>query len=98
MSQSFVDDISCLVCETGILKKRTGQYGAFFSCSHFPRCDHKAKPCTQCESPMTRKRHSGFKVCLNDACKTLIPTCAKCNAEMVLRSSKNGGVLGMSQL
>ena len=94
VSQSFVDDINCLVCETGILKKRTGQYGAFFSCSHFPRCDHKEKSCTQCESPMTRKRHSGFKSCLNDACKTLIPTCAKCNAEMVLRSSKNGEFWG----
>jgi DNA helicase-4 len=94
VSQSFVDDINCLVCETGILKKRTGRYGSFYSCSHFPRCDHKEKPCTKCESPMTRKRHQGFKFCLNDSCKSLIPTCGKCNAEMVLRSSKNGEFWG----
>jgi DNA helicase-4 len=43
---------------------------------------------------MTRKRHQGFKLCLNDSCKSLIPTCGKCNAEMVLRSSKNGEFWG----
>jgi len=93
-SQSFIDDINCLVCETGILKKRSGRFGAFYSCSHFPRCEHKEKPCSKCESPMTRKRHSGFKFCLNDSCQSVIPTCDKCNAEMVLRSSKNGEFWG----
>jgi DNA helicase-4 len=94
VSQSCADDINCLVCETGILKKRTGRYGDFYSCSYFPRCDHKEKSCTKCESPMTRNRHQGFKLCLNDSCKSLIPTCGKCNAEMVLRSSKNGEFWG----
>ncbi|PHR85617.1 MAG: AAA family ATPase [Colwellia sp.] len=93
-SQSFIDDINCLVCETGVLKKRSSRFGAFYSCSHFPRCEHKEKPCIKCESPMTRKRHSGFKLCLNDSCQNLIPTCAKCNAEMVLRSSKKGEFWG----
>jgi DNA helicase-4 len=93
-SQSFIDDINCLVCDTGKLKKRTGKFGAFYSCSHFPRCEHKEKSCANCESPMTRKRHPGFKLCLNDACKSVIPTCEKCNAEMVLRSSKNGEFWG----
>lgn len=93
-SQNFIDEINCLVCETGILKKRTGKYGAFYSCSHFPRCEHKEKPCLSCESPMTRQRFTGFKLCLNNTCNTIIPTCEKCNAEMVLRSSKNGQFWG----
>jgi DNA helicase-4 len=93
-SQSFIDEINCLVCETGVLKKRTGRFGAFYACSHFPRCEHKEKPCVTCESPMTRSRHQGFKLCLNDACKSVIPTCEKCNAEMVLRSSKKGQFWG----
>jgi DNA helicase-4 len=83
-----------LVCETGRLKKRTSRFGAFYACSHFPRCDHKEKPCDKCESPMTRKRYPGFKVCLNDACKNLIPTCGQCSAEMVFRSGKNGKFWG----
>lgn len=93
-SQSCVGELTCFICETGILKKRTGRFGAFYSCSHFPRCEHKEKPCAKCESPMARKRYPGFKVCLNDACKNLIPTCGKCNAEMVLRSGKNGKFWG----
>ncbi|MDX2370565.1 MAG: UvrD-helicase domain-containing protein, partial [Colwellia sp.] len=93
-SQSFVNELKCLVCETGILKKRTGRFGAFYACSHFPRCEHKEQPCAKCDSPMTRKRYPGFKVCLNDSCKSLIPICVKCNAEMVLRTSKNGEFWG----
>jgi DNA helicase-4 len=94
VSQSFTDDLHCLVCETGTLKKRTGRFGAFYACSHFPRCEYKEKSCVQCESPMTRKRYLGFKFCLNESCKSLIPTCGKCNAEMVLRSSKRGEFWG----
>lgn len=94
VNQTYVDDINCLVCETGVLKKRTGNFAAFYSCSHFPRCDHKEKPCVKCESPMTRKRHLGFKYCINDICENVIPTCEKCNAEMVLRSGANGDFWG----
>jgi DNA helicase-4 len=43
---------------------------------------------------MTRQRFTGFKLCLNNTCNTIIPTCEKCNAEMVLRSSKNGQFWG----
>lgn len=94
ISQSTVNDQYCAVCETGILKKRTGRFGTFYACSHFPHCDYKEKPCAKCESPMTRKRYPDFKVCLNESCKNLIPTCEKCNAEMVLRSSKSGEFWG----
>ncbi|HCH69586.1 MAG TPA: AAA family ATPase, partial [Colwellia sp.] len=94
VSQSFVDKISCLVCETGILKKRTGRFGAFYACSHLPRCEHIQKPCAKCESPMTSKHYPGFKVCLNAACNSLIPTCGRCNADMVLRSSNKGEFWG----
>jgi len=93
-NQTYVNDINCLVCETGVLKKRTGNFASFYSCSHFPRCDHKEKPCVKCESPMTRKRYLGFKYCINDICENVIPTCEKCNAEMVLRSGANGEFWG----
>jgi DNA helicase-4 len=89
-TQSLVDDLHCLACETGLLKKRTGRFGTFYACSNSPRCEHKEKPCDKCDSPMTRKRYPGFKTCLNDLCKSLIPTCSLCDAEMVLRTSKKG--------
>ncbi|WP_246129215.1 UvrD-helicase domain-containing protein [Colwellia demingiae] len=93
-SQSLVDDLHCLACETGLLKKRTGRFGPFYACSHFPLCEYKEKPCVKCESPMTHKRYPGFKLCLNDSCKNLIPTCSQCNAEMVLRVSNKGEFWG----
>lgn len=93
-TQSLEDDLHCLACETGLLKKRTGRFGTFFACSNSPRCVHKEKPCAKCDSPMTRKRYPGFKVCLNESCKSLIPTCSLCDAEMVLRTNKKGEFWG----
>ena len=93
-SQAFTDEINCLVCQTGTLKKRSGKFGDFYACSHFPRCEHKESLCEKCSSPMTRQRFTGFKFCLNNRCNTLTPTCEKCNADMVLRAGKNGKFWG----
>jgi DNA helicase-4 len=94
ISQTRAPEINCVQCETGTLKKQTSSYGTFYACGHFPRCDHTEKSCSKCESPMTRKRYPGFKLCLNESCKSIIPICVKCNAEMVLRSSKKGQFWG----
>lgn len=92
--QVHADDISCMRCDTGVLKKQTSRYGAFYSCSLFPLCEHKEKPCEQCASPMTRKRYSGFKLCVNTNCNHIFPTCDKCDAEMVLRKGPKGEFWG----
>ncbi len=94
VNQAFVDKINCLVCETGTLKERTGRYGSFYSCSHFPLCDHKERGCSQCQSVMSKSKYPGFKSCLNPSCNNIIPLCQKCGAEMVLRKSKNGEFWG----
>jgi DNA helicase-4 len=92
--QVFADDISCMRCDTGVLKRQTSHFGVFYSCSLFPRCEHKEKPCHLCSSPMTRKRHSGFKLCINSDCNHIVPICEKCNAEMVLRKGPKGEFWG----
>lgn len=94
INQSITKELHCSACETGILNKQTSRFGSFYACSHFPRCEYKEKPCDKCGSAMTRERYSGFKACSNDDCKSLIPTCGICNAEMVLRSSKKGEFWG----
>lgn len=33
----------CPYCKTGTIVKRQGKYGAFFSCSSFPRCGFTEK-------------------------------------------------------
>lgn len=94
VNQAFVDKINCLICETGTLKLRVGQFGSFYSCSHFPLCSHKERGCRQCQSAMTRKQYPGFKSCLNPSCNEIFPLCEKCGAEMVLRNSKKGEFWG----
>ncbi|MEI8603754.1 topoisomerase DNA-binding C4 zinc finger domain-containing protein [Pseudoalteromonas sp. B160] len=76
------------------MKKHSGRFGPFYGCSLFPRCEHKEKSCEQCQSPMTRSRYTGFKLCINTACNHLVPTCDKCGAEMVLRNSAKGQFWG----
>ncbi|NMP16114.1 UvrD-helicase domain-containing protein [Thalassotalea sp. Y01] len=92
--QIFVQDINCMRCDTGTLKKRDGRFGAFYSCSMFPRCGHVEKPCSQCESPMTRTRYTGFKLCINNGCNHIVPVCEKCGAEMALRNGPKGEFWG----
>ncbi len=41
-AQSVVEKKSCPECG-GILVQRTGSYGAFYGCVHYPRCDGKVK-------------------------------------------------------
>lgn len=95
-SQPLINEANCPVCTTGILLKRSGRFGSFYACSNYPRCDHKEKPCVECESPMINSRFEGFKVCANNACQHLMPMCGKCNGEMVLRTSQKSKFWGCS--
>lgn len=92
--QKIFEDISCVRCTTGTLKPRVGSFKSFFSCSHFPLCDHKEEGCELCGSPMTRKRFTGFKVCLNDSCSHTAPICSVCGGDMKLRKGPYGEFWG----
>jgi DNA helicase-4 len=83
--QQIFEDINCVRCTTGTLKPRTGNFKSFYSCSHFPLCDHKEEGCELCASPMTRKRYVGFKVCLNETCGHTVPVCSICGGDMKLK-------------
>lgn len=92
--QKLFEQIKCVRCTTGILKPRTGNFKSFYSCSHFPLCDHKEEGCDQCGSAMTRKRFIGFKVCLNEECGHTKPLCSICGGDMVLRQGARGAFWG----
>ncbi|MGL6124562.1 MAG: UvrD-helicase domain-containing protein, partial [Shewanella sp.] len=92
--QQIFEDISCVRCTTGTLKLRVGKVKSFFSCSHFPLCDHKEEGCERCGSPMTRKRFTGFKVCLNEVCGHIAPLCRLCGGDMLLKEGPYGSFWG----
>ena len=88
--QRLFEDIKCVRCSTGTLKPRTGKFKSFYSCSHFPLCDHKEEGCELCASPMTRTRFAGFKVCLNENCGHIAPLCSLCGGDMLLKDGRFG--------
>ncbi|QQX79775.1 UvrD-helicase domain-containing protein [Shewanella sp. KX20019] len=92
--QKLFGEIKCVRCTTGTLKPRKGKFSSFYSCSHFPLCDHKEEGCERCASPMTRQRFIGFKVCLNDSCGHTTPLCNVCGGDMVLRKGVRGEFWG----
>ncbi|WP_376707891.1 UvrD-helicase domain-containing protein [Parashewanella spongiae] len=94
--QKLFEQINCQQCTTGTLQPRTSKFGQFYSCSHYPLCDHKEKGCPRCSGPMTRKRYKGFKACINSHCGYIAPLCSKCGGDMVLRKSGNKEFWGCS--
>jgi DNA helicase-4 len=92
--QRVFADIHCAVCETGTLKPRSGKFGAFYACSHFPLCDNTEKGCERCHNPTTGDRIAGFKVCLDDACGHIAPVCSQCGGDMALRQGARGPFWG----
>ncbi|MGI2024419.1 UvrD-helicase domain-containing protein [Shewanella glacialipiscicola] len=94
--QKIFEEIKCVSCITGTLKPRVGNFKSFYSCSHFPLCDHKEEGCELCGNPMTRKRFTGFKVCLNDDCGHISPICSVCGGDMKLKKGPYGEFWGCS--
>lgn len=91
-SQQLFHLLKCVKCKTGTLVTRQSQYGKFFGCNKFPLCSHKERGCTKCGNPMTRVDR--FKVCINPECRSWVPICPKCGAEMTLRKGKYGDFWG----
>ncbi len=92
--QRLFADINCASCETGTLNEKSGKFGAFYGCTHFPLCTHTESGCVRCQSPMTRTRYIGFKVCLDASCGHSVPLCPECNGDMQLRQSARGAFWG----
>jgi len=84
--------VRCPNCESGYLVPRVGPYGAFFGCSHFPRCSHIDKPCPLCGGMMQKQGRQ--KVCTN--CGGVVPICPECGGSMVERSGPNSRFWGCS--
>ncbi|MFC1688279.1 UvrD-helicase domain-containing protein [Pseudomonadota bacterium] len=90
--QLLYQQINCVICEIGSMVQRTGPYGQFYGCSHFPRCEHKENGCNCCGSLM--KRSDRYKICTNKDCDGWTPVCPICGAEMVLRNGPYGEFWG----
>lgn len=92
LTQQLFHMIKCIKCKTGTIVERQSQSGKFFGCNKFPLCSHKEKGCDTCGLQM--RRAGRFKICINPECKSWIPTCPECGAEMTRRKGKYGEFWG----
>lgn len=91
-NQLLFQKVNCIKCESGVMMARTGQYGDYFGCSHYPRCKHAEAGCDCCGSLM--KREGRYKICTNLGCDGWAPICPVCNAEMVRKNGRYGEFWG----
>jgi len=72
----------CPVCIDGVLLKKTGKKGHFYSCSNYPVCKFKPLECPTCKSDILLRDKVGkndIATCQYDNCKSIHECCDKCN-------------------
>jgi DNA helicase IV len=91
-----VEPVNCRRCKTGVMQLRTGPYGPFYGCSHYPRCDHTEKACRQCQSGLLVPDKTGrVQTCNNPRCGHSERVCPWCGTgTLVERSGRNGAFVG----
>ncbi|MHB8804386.1 MAG: UvrD-helicase domain-containing protein [Coriobacteriia bacterium] len=85
---------ACPRCGAGRLVVRSGEYGSFVGCSHYPYCDHKESACPTCGGLMWRE--AGERVCSDVACGARVRICPKCGGDLVERTGCWGPFMGCS--
>lgn len=94
--EGIATPVSCPECHTGLLVQRTSPHGVFYSCSHYPFCPYKARPCPQCGTGVMRlEKARNAQVCTNGRCHHTEQLCPICRTgRMVERRGKYGPFLG----
>jgi DNA helicase-4 len=91
LTQQFFQHIRCKGCSTGTMvfrQKPKNRIQQFLGCTNYPLCKHTEEVCQKCGQAM---EHIGrFRVCIDPACRTWVPKCTKCSADMALRNGKYG--------
>tara|TARA_R100000306_G_scaffold8148_2_gene11180 strand:- start:692 stop:3601 length:2910 start_codon:yes stop_codon:yes gene_type:complete len=94
LNQIHATELSCSVCKSGTMVPRSSSSSTFFGCSNYPHCSNTEPGCTSCGSAM--KKQGGFKICINDACRSWVPLCSVCGAPMKKRHGRYGDFWGCS--
>ncbi|MBW2187883.1 MAG: topoisomerase DNA-binding C4 zinc finger domain-containing protein, partial [Deltaproteobacteria bacterium] len=92
--QRIFEKIRCRRCHTGIMQLRSGPFGDFFGCSHYPRCKHTEQGCADCGLPMHKVGQ--HYLCVDEKCAAWNPVCPQCGAMMYKRRGRYGDFWGCS--
>lgn len=90
------ETVYCPVCKTGMLLLRSTRQGAFYGCSHYPRCTYTTKPCSRCGTGFLAYEDINQRyVCNNSNCRHIERLCPRCKTgRLVERQGRNGPFLG----
>lgn len=95
LTQKLFQKIRCGKCLSGTMvhkPTRSGAFGRFLGCTNYPLCKNTEGVCPSCGQAM---EHIGnFRVCIDPACRSWVPTCEVCGGDMVLRKSRYGEFWG----
>jgi DNA helicase-4 len=89
-----VDPPECPRCKAGRLVVRSGEYGSFVGCSHYPYCDYQESVCPTCGGFMRRDYRARF--CMDAECGTRVRICPQCGGDLVMRTGPYGEFIGCS--
>jgi len=92
--QLYAEELSCPSCKSGTMVPRQGSSAGFYGCSNYPLCTNTDPGCISCGGPMKQK--GGFKICVNESCRSWVPLCSACGALMKKRSGPYGEFWGCS--
>ncbi len=87
--------VLCPVCKKGHLKlrKNTRGGGVFHSCSNWPLCEHKRRPCPACGEGLPVRLGAKFR-CRD--CGQSIQSCPRCDGWLETKMGRYGRFLGCS--
>lgn len=94
LASALTAQLPCPRCHSGRLVVRTGPYGSFVGCSHYPYCTHQAPACPACGGVM--RRSGERRVCVDPACGHSVRLCPQCGGDLVTRTGPYGQFIGCS--
>jgi len=92
-------DTTCPSCGAGLIVRRRGRNGEFYSCSNYPYCEYKPRICPECGKGFLRKSNTsaGLVTCSRQSCSFKRKKCPRCeDGYLILRNGKYSQFYGCS--
>ena len=88
-------DVPCPRCQEGrMVRRENSRNGSiFYSCSNWPYCEHRGRPCPKCGTGLPRRSGDGHHC---RSCGESIESCPACGGWLDSRMGKFGRFLGCS--
>ena len=88
----------CPACSDGVLLKKSGAYGDYYSCYNFPVCNFKPLECPACNSDIVLREtvdDEEIAICQSDDCRSVHECCDRCKVGVFKTfQGKRGAFLG----